>query len=92
MWTILEHRQVDRELRAAPVQIRKKYEFWKNVIRHGGPEALAAIRGFNDEALAGRWEGYRSSRLNQAYRVISKVERAQVLVKVERISKHDYRT
>jgi addiction module RelE/StbE family toxin len=92
VWTILEHRHVEKSVRSAPAQVRKKYEFWKNVVRHGGPEGLAAIRGFNDEALAGEWRGYRSSRLSQAYRVIYSVQRDQLLVRVERVSKHDYRT
>ena len=91
VWTIREHRQIEKTLTRAPAQVRKKYEFWKNVVRHSGPEGLATIRGFNDEALAGRWQGYRSSRLNQAYRVIYKVERDHLLVNVERVSKHDYR-
>lgn len=90
MWILLEHRDLRHELAKAPVQIRKKYETWKDVVAHGGPAGLALIRGFNDEALAGRWKGYRSSRLSQAYRVIYRVERDRLLVIVERVSKHDY--
>lgn len=90
MWTILEHRRIAQELARAPRQIREKYEFWKNVVRHSGPEGLLVIKGFRDEALAGKWRGFRSSRLSLAYRVIYQVEREHVTVNVERVSKHDY--
>ena len=92
MWTIFEHKDIARELRKVPAQIRKKYETWKDIVAHGGPLGLARIRGFNDEALAGRWKGYRSSRLNDAYRVIYQIEGETLRVNVERVSKHDYRT
>jgi mRNA-degrading endonuclease RelE of RelBE toxin-antitoxin system len=105
VWSILEHKSVAKALKKAPKQVRERYEFWKNVIRHSGPEGLRAlsgighngpegpraITGFNDEALSGQWEGFRSSRLNQAYRVIYRVQRNALTVTVERISKHDYR-
>lgn len=35
-----------------------------------GPEGLRAINGFRDAALSGDWKGYRSSRLNEQWRVI----------------------
>ena len=92
MWTILEHKHLEKEIEAAPLQVREKYELWKNIVRHGGPEGLRAIRGFNDEALAGKLRGHRSSRLNQAWRVLYQVDREHVTVKVERVPKHDYRT
>jgi hypothetical protein len=91
VWVILEHKKLGYELARAPVQIRKKYETWKDIAAHGGPAGLSRIRGFNDEALAGDWKGYRSSRLSQAYRVIYRAEHDRLLVVVERVSKHDYR-
>ena len=44
-----------------------------------------------DEALAGEWKGYRSSRLNLLYRVIYRVDGDRILVQVEHITPHDYR-
>jgi hypothetical protein len=41
-----------REIAAAPLQVREKYEFWKSVVRNSGPEGLRTIKGFHDEALA----------------------------------------
>ncbi|MXS78694.1 type II toxin-antitoxin system mRNA interferase toxin, RelE/StbE family [Nitrosomonas sp. JL21] len=54
-------------------------------------QGLALIKGFADEALTGEWNGYRSSRLNQQYRVIYKINNNEVYVLVEQISPHDYR-
>ena len=49
------------------------------------------IRGFNDEALSGNWRGFRSSRLNQQYRVIYSVENGEMLVQVLEVTPYDYR-
>lgn len=91
MWEILEHRRVGKSLAAAPVEVQKRYQKWTDIVRISGPQGLRAIKGFNDEALAGKWKGFRSSRLNIQYRVIYKVESDQVFVAVERVTPHDYR-
>jgi mRNA-degrading endonuclease YafQ of YafQ-DinJ toxin-antitoxin module len=90
VWTILEHKRCTKEVADAPLQVREKYEFWKNVVRHGGPEGLRQLKGFHDEALAGKLRGFRSSRLNQAWRVMYRIDRERVTVSVERVSNHDY--
>ena len=64
---------------AAPVEVQKRYEKWKDIVSISGPQGLKQIRGFNDEALSGKWKGFRSSRLNIQYRVIYKVQNKQVL-------------
>lgn len=56
-----------------------------------GQRSLRAIRGFHDEALAGEWSGFRSSRLGLQWRVIYKVEANQVMVHVVPVTPHDYR-
>ncbi|WP_227715089.1 type II toxin-antitoxin system mRNA interferase toxin, RelE/StbE family [Marinobacter sp. 1-3A] len=71
-------------------QILKRYEKWKDIVSISGPQGLKQIRGFNDEALSGKWKGFRSSRLNIQYRVIYKVQNKQVLVEVEKVTPHDY--
>ncbi|MCI0559386.1 MAG: hypothetical protein MN733_12900 [Nitrososphaera sp.] len=43
------------------------------------------------EALVGKWEGYRSSRLGLQYRVIYQVGPAEQLFQVASITAHDYR-
>lgn len=69
----------------------KRYEKWKDIVAISGPRGLRLIRGFYDEALKGQWEGHRSSRLGQKYRVLYRVESERVFVEVVSITAHDYR-
>jgi len=92
MWEIYEHRRLARQLNRLPTEILQRYEKWKDIVRISGPSGLRAIRGFNDENLRGEWEGHRSSRLNQQYRVIYRIDHENVLVQIVRISAHDYRS
>ena len=91
MWQIYEHHRVARSIRRLPREVLERYEKWKDIVRVSGPEGLRSIRGFNDDALRGTWQGLRSSRLNLQYRVIYRIERDQVFVNVEKITPHDYR-
>lgn len=93
MWRIEEHRQADKELSSGrvPIDILKRYEKWKDIAMLSGPQGLRAIRGFRDEALSGDWKGYRSSRLNEQWRVIYRVVADALLVQVVRVTPHDYR-
>ena len=93
MWRIEEHRDVDKELssRRVPLEILKRYEKWKDIAALSGPQGLRAIKGFRDEALSGEWKGFRSSRLNEQWRVIYQVIAELLLVRVVRVTPHDYR-
>ncbi len=91
MWDIYEHRRAAKHIDALPVDILKRYEKWKDIVRISGPVGLRAIRGFNDEALRGEWRGHRSSRLSQQYRVLYRIVRDQVFVEVVDVTAHDYR-
>ena len=91
MWEIYEHRRVARQLKKLPIEILKRYEKWKDIVAISGPEGLRLIRGFNDESLTGDWVKHRSSRLNQQYRVIYRLERQKVRVEVVSVTPHDYR-
>jgi len=93
MWTILERRQADKELSSGrvPVEILKRYEKWKDIAMLSGPSGLRAIKGFHDEALSGDWKGFRSSRLNEQWRVIYIVEVGVMIIQVVRVTAHDYR-
>lgn len=93
MWQIQEHREVDKALSDnVPIEILKRYEKWKDIAALSGPQGLRAIRGFQDESLAGKWQGYRSSRLNDQWRVIYKTVADALLVQVIRVTPHDYRS
>jgi toxin HigB-1 len=92
MWLIQEHRDVDKQLSGnVPVDILKRYEKWKDIASLSGPQGLRSIKGFHDEALAGKWKGYRSSRLNEQWRVVYKIIADALLVRVVRVTPHDYR-
>ena len=91
MWDIFEHRRADRQIKRLPHEILKRYEKWKDIVAISGPEGLRQIRGFHDEGLRGEWRGHRSSRLNDQYRVIYRIERERVYVEVVSLSPHDYR-
>jgi addiction module RelE/StbE family toxin len=56
-----------------------------------GPSGLRGIKGFRDEALSGDWKGCRSSRLNEQWRVVYQVVADALLVRVIRVTPHDYR-
>lgn len=90
MWTVLEHRKLDKQLAKVPVEILKRYEKWKDIVEISGPQGLRLIKGFHDEALPGEWRGFRSSRLNQQYRVIYRIEGDELLVEVIEVNPHDY--
>jgi addiction module RelE/StbE family toxin len=93
MWIVLEHRRVDKELSSGrvPVEILKRYEKWKDIVMLSGPAGLRAIAGLRDEALSGEWHGHRSSRLNDQWRVIYRIDGDRVVVEVFRVTPHDDR-
>jgi addiction module RelE/StbE family toxin len=91
MWEIFEHRRVVRQLRKLPVEILKRYEKWKDIVEMSGPQGLRLIKGFNDEALYGEWQGHRSSRLSQQYRVLYRIEKEEIRIEVVTVTAHDYR-
>ena len=73
------------------MEIVKRYEKWKDIVRISGPAGLRLIKGFHDEALRGEWNGHRSSRLGLQYRVIHRVVAREILVRVVDKTAHDYR-
>jgi len=90
MWVIYEHKRVSKNLNAAPLEIQKRYEKWKDIVSLSGPQGLREFKGLHDESLSGKWKGYRSSRLSIHYRVIYKIEKDKIVVRVERVAPHDY--
>ncbi len=91
MWDIYEHRRISKQLNSIPSDVLKRYEKWKDIVSVSGPQGLRKIKGLHDESLSGDWKGHRSSRLNQQYRVIYKVEKDKILIQVVNITPHDYR-
>ena len=92
MWQIDAHRSLDKQLsRSISIEILKRYEKWKDIARLSGQQGLRAIKGFHDEALAGEWKGYRSSRLGLKWRVIYRVVANVLQIQVIEVTPHDYR-
>ncbi len=91
MGEIYEHRNVAKRVQLLPEEVLKRYEKWKDIVRISGPRGLRLIKGFHDEALQGKWKGYRSSRLGIRYRVIYRIVAREVYIQVIDISLHDYR-
>jgi len=91
MWEIYEHNLLAKKIEKIPVEILKRYEKWKDIVTISGPNGLRLIKGFHDESLKGKWQGFRSSRLGKQYRLIYKIENKKLYVKVIDITPHDYR-
>ncbi len=91
MWDVYEHRKVTRKISRLPQEVLKRYEKWKDILEVSGPGGLRLIKGFRDEALRGEWKGHRSSRLNQQYRVIYKIEKDKLFVLVMELTPHVYK-
>jgi len=91
MWRIEEHRRIGKQVASIPIAVLKRYEKWKDIALISGPPGLRLIKGFHDEALSGRWNGYRSSRLGLQWRVIYRVIPDELLFQVASITAHKYR-
>lgn len=91
MWRIEEHRRIDKQIGSLPIEILKRYEKWKDIATISGPFGMRLIKGFHDEALVGKWKGYRSSRLGLQWRVIYRIVPEVLLFQVASITAHDYR-
>ncbi len=91
MWRIEEHRRLNRQIKSVPIEVLKRYEKWKDIASISGPQGLRLIKGFHDESLAGKWKGFRSSRLGNQWRVIYQTIPEEMLFQIESITAHEYR-
>lgn len=91
MWEVYEHRRAIKNLDRLALELLRRYEKWKDIVRISGPAGLRLIKGFQHESLQGEWKGHRSSRLNAQYRVIYRVEEQRIVVLVMDVTAHDYR-
>jgi addiction module RelE/StbE family toxin len=90
MWTIYEKKSLLKNIKAAPLRIRKEYEIWKRIVEFQGILGLKKIKGYHDEVLKGKWQGFRSSRLSLKWRVIYTAETDQLEVYVFDVNAHKY--
>ena len=54
MWEVYEHRRASKRLDRLPLELLKRYEKWKDIVRISGPAGLRLIKGFHDEGLQGK--------------------------------------
>ncbi len=90
MWDVYERKLVQKVLKRTPKEVLIRYEAWKRIVEFQSPSGLRRIKGFHDEALKGKWKGYRSSRLGSQWRVIYKVQKNFCKVYVFEINPHKY--
>ena len=91
MWTILETKDVTKNVRKLPKQIQHKYKVWVEVVKNGGSANLRNFPGFKDEKLKGELRNCRSSRLNIQYRVIYSEDTDVKEIIVEKVTPHEYK-
>ena len=85
-------RRAEKDLERTPRHIVRTLLEWIDSVAFEGLEEVRRVPGYHDEPLQGIWRGYRSIRLNKAYRAIYRIrtdERIE-LVYVERVTKHEY--
>jgi toxin HigB-1 len=82
----------EKDLKACPQQVVRKFVAWVSSVQLVGLETVRKQPGWHDEALRGRWSGYRSIRLNIAYRAIYRITSDDTLelALVETVNKHKY--
>ena len=85
-------KNVDKQLGRVPEVIARKFRIWVALVEESGIRETRKCKGFHDEPLRGRLQGWRSVRLNKAYRAIyvehktGEVE----LIEVLEVNKHEY--
>jgi proteic killer suppression protein len=84
--------RVRKDLRQCPAAIVRKLMAWVGSVQSTGLEAVRKLPGYHDEPLKGEWAGYRSIRLNRAYRAIYSVQKDDVVefARVDAVNKHEY--
>ncbi len=91
MLTIYESKFIHKRIDKLPHHILERYEFWKSIAITSGLEGIYNFKGFRDHKLKGKWNGYRSSYLNESYRIIYQHVQNELKVIIIDINKHDYR-
>jgi addiction module RelE/StbE family toxin len=90
MWQVFETKDVTKSLKKIPVEIRRKYKAWIEIVRNGGSDNLKNFSGFKDKQLKGKLRECRSSRLNIQYRVIYSESKEVKEIIVLSVTPHKY--
>lgn len=81
-----------KDVRRAPLHVRRKLKIWTDSVRKDGLEEVRKIPGFHDEPLKGKRRGQRSIRLSRSYRAIYHVlsDGSLRFARIEEVTKHGY--
>ena len=83
--------EAQKNLRKIPPPQIKKFQAWVRAVKKEGLMEVRKCPGYHDEPLSGKWKGYRSIRLNKAYRAFYRIEKETItFVIVDRVNKHEY--
>ena len=93
---IVESKDAQKTLKILPLNILRSYEIWARLVEEHGSQILRQFKGYHNEKLAGDLRGLNSSRLNNKWRVIYRLNKTGLsevleLVEVCKITPHDYR-
>ena len=86
-------KEADKQIKKLHPYLLKQYLVWVKSIKRYGYDIVKSSHRYKDHILKGKWKGYRAFRLSYSYRVIYKTHKDGdiQIIKVERISKHDYK-
>jgi len=84
--------RVHKDFYKLPTHIITKLHRWIEGVEREGIEEMRKIPGFHDEPLQGERKGYRSIRLNRAYRAIyyEKFDSPIFVIVIIEVNKHEY--
>lgn len=85
-------KSAQRDVRKAPVQIRRKLALWVTSVETVGIETVRKVPGYHDEPLQGQRAGQRSIRLSRQWRAIYvTLNDGQVeFVEIQEVNPHAY--
>ena len=81
-----------KQLSKCPQHIRRKFDYWCDLIESVGLKESRKYKGFHDELLKGKRKGQRSVRLSRSYRAIYVEidEQSFEVIQVIEVNKHAY--
>jgi proteic killer suppression protein len=89
--TVQISKHAEKDLKKAPMPIKKKLFIWIAAVEDRGLEEVRKISGFHDEPLLGERKGQRSIRLNKQWRAIYKILNEEIeFILIEEVTPHDY--
>lgn len=85
-------KSAQRDVKKAPIQVRRKLALWVRSVETVGIEAVRKVSGYHDEPLHGQRAGQRSIRLSRQWRAVYAVlKEGQVeFVEIQEVNPHAY--